>query len=89
MFTYNIFRSSHNISTKKNSSKYEVQEYEAVDMGIPRNRVTLETSQPPDKEEEIDTINCIAYGEIKNPSYCENKEETQHDVVTGVYETVQ
>ena len=48
----------------------------------------LVTSQAARKTEDMDMINCVAYGEINKTSDY-NNDKQQHDQVLGVYETIQ
>ena len=81
-----ILRFTESVSKEKNSRKDEYREYEII--SIKATKKNLVSIQPTSKVEEINLTSCPAYGEVRNISAYQNKED-QPDEVPGFYETIQ
>ena len=75
-------------STKEQSNtKEDIHEYEAVRIKFPSSIKALETDKLQNKMEEIDLVDCTAYGEVRNVSV--RKVDIKDDDIQKVYDTVQ
>ena len=81
-----ILRYTASLSNEKSSPKDEFREYEKIN--IKSTQQSVVTTQLTSKGEDIGMTSCPAYGEVKNISAYQNKEEQQEEV-PGVYETIQ
>ena len=79
------FRFTGSVSNEKNCPKDEFPEYEKINIKVTQR--TLVKNQPKSKEQDIDMTFCPAYGEAKNISANQNKDDQPE--VPGVYETIQ
>ena len=74
-------------STKQPNTKEDIHEYEAVSINFSSNKMVLKKDNLQNKMEEIDLVDCAAYGEIRNVSV--RKVNTKDDGIPKVYDTVQ
>ena len=74
-------------STKQSNTKEDIHEYDAVSINFSSNNMVLKKDNLQNKMEEIDLVDCAAYGEIRNVSV--RKVNTKDDVNPKVYDTVQ
>ena len=66
----------------------DIHKYDTAMKKVVEIQGDLVTPQPARKTEDMDMINCVAYGEINKTSDY-NNDKQQHDQVLGVYETIQ
>ena len=81
-----ILRYTASLSNEKRSPNNKFREYEKIN--IKSTQQSVVTTQLTSKGEDIGMTSCPAYGEVKNISAHQNKEEQQEEV-PGVYETIQ
>ena len=82
-----LFRFCQTSSIKQSNTKEDNHEYEAVSINFSSNKMVLKKDKLQNKMEEIDLVDCAAYGEIRNVSVC--KVDTKDDVNPKLYDTVQ
>lgn len=66
----------------------DIHKYDTAMKKVVEIQGDLVTPQPARKIEDMDMINCVAYGDICKTSD-NNNDKQQHDQVLGVYETIQ